>query len=103
MPRSPIEDYRLSPAAQADLNGIWDYTAEMWSPDQADTYLRGLGDTFDALCGNPEIARERTEIDPPVRLHPYRSHLILYRIEQDHLAIIRVVHSRQHWQAILGA
>lgn len=102
MPRRPIEDYRLSPAAQSDLSGIWGYTAEMWSPDQADTYLRGLGKKLEDLCSYPEIARERPEIDPPVRCHPYRSHLIIYRIEDDHLAIIRVVHSRQHWQALLN-
>lgn len=100
MPQSPFEEHRLSPAAQNDLSDIWDYTAEMWSPDQVDAYLRGLGDTFGTLCSHPEIARERVEIDPPVRLHPYRSHLIIYRIEKDHLAIIRVVHSRQHWQTL---
>lgn len=102
MPQSSIEEYRLSPAAQRDLNSIWDYTAETWSPGQADAYLRGLGDKLDALCSHPEIARERAEIDPPVRLHPYRSHLIIYRIEKDHLAIIRVVHGRQHWQVLLN-
>ena len=102
MPRSPIEEYRLSPKLlYHDLSGIWDYTAEMWSPDHPDAYLR-LGDKLDVLCSHPEIARERTEIDPPVRLHPYRSHLIIYRIEGDHLVIIRVVHSRQHWQALLS-
>ena len=102
MPPSPSKEYRLSPAAQSDLSGIWDYTAEMWSPDQANAYLRGLGEKLEALCSHPEIARERTEIDPPVRLHPYRSHLIIYRIADDHLAIIRVVHNRQHWQALLN-
>ena len=102
MPRRPIEGYRLAPAAQNDLGGIWDYTALMWSPDQADAYLRGLAEKLDFLCGHPEIARERREIDPPVRLHPYRSHLIIYRIEHDRLAVIRVVHRRQHWQAFLN-
>jgi toxin ParE1/3/4 len=96
-----LNEYRLSPAAQNDLSGIWDYTALMWSPDQADAYLRGLAEKLDVLCVHPEIARERREIDPPVRLHSYRSHLIIYRIEDDHLAIIRVVHRRQHWQALL--
>lgn len=102
MPRSPIEEYRLSPAAQDDLDEIWDYTAETWSPEQAESYLRGLGERLLALCDHPEMARERSEVDPPVRLHPYRSHLIIYRIEGDHLAIIRIVHNRQHCHALLS-
>ena len=102
MPPSPSKEYRLSPAAQSDLSGIWDYTAEMWSPDQATPTCAALAKSSKSLCSHPEIARERTEIDPPVRLHPYRSHLIIYRIADDHLAIIRVVHNRQHWQALLN-
>lgn len=102
MPRRAIESYRLLPSAQSDLGSIWDYTAEMWSPEQADAYLHGLADTLDALCHHPEIARERNETDPPVRLHPNRAHLITYRIEDDHPAIIRVVHNRQHWRAVLN-
>jgi toxin ParE1/3/4 len=101
MPPERVSEFRLSPAAQQDLDGIWDYTAATWSPDQADDYLRGLGDKLALLCENPLIARERSEIDPPVRLHPYRSHVIIFRVEADHLAVIRIAHMRQRWQSLV--
>ena len=89
MPRNRmIEHYRLTPAAQSDLDGIWDYTARTWSSAQADTYLRGLAGALDRICQHPEIARERGDVVPPVRLHRFRSHLIIYRIEDDHIAVI---------------
>ena len=101
MPGEQIEGYRVRPAAAADLDAIWDNSAEAWGPDQADAYIRGLARTFEVLAEFPEIARERVEIDPPVRCHPHRSHLIIYRIEEPWLMIIRVVHRRQHWAALL--
>jgi toxin ParE1/3/4 len=36
-----------------------------------------------------------------VRIHPHRAHLIVYRIEDGHLAVIRIVHARRRWQALL--
>ena len=33
---------RFTPAARADLIGIWDYTARHWDMDQADLYLEEL-------------------------------------------------------------
>jgi hypothetical protein len=32
----------LSPRAQADLDDIWDYTADRWGLDQAETYTRDI-------------------------------------------------------------
>jgi len=37
-----VSRYLLSPAAQADLEQIWDYTCQRWDVDQADDYLREL-------------------------------------------------------------
>ena len=51
----------------------------------------------------PEMARERPEFDPPVRIHPSAEHLIVYRLEDDHRAILRVLGGGQDWQAILRA
>lgn len=49
----------------------------------------------------PGRARERPEFDPPVGIHPSGAHIVVYRIEGDHLAILRVLGGRQDWQAIL--
>ncbi len=49
----------------------------------------------------PEIARERTEFHPPVRLHPHQAHLIVYQLEDKHLLIIRVLHRRTDWTTFI--
>ena len=98
-----LTNYRLTPAAQNDLEDIWLYTAQQWSMEQANRYCDLLEDTFQFLVSMPNMARERTEFNPPVRIHPNSNHLIVYRIEVDYLAILRVLGARQDWQAILRA
>ena len=92
-----LKAYRLTPAAQADLAAIWTYTAETWSEAQAEAYVSGIRNALDMLLGMPEIARERTEITPPVRIHRHRSHIIVYRIELPYLAVIRIRHGHEDW------
>jgi len=41
--------YLLSPAAQADLEQIWEYTARNWGEDQAARYILGIRDACRAL------------------------------------------------------
>lgn len=103
MPASSLTAYRLTPAARNDLEDIWIYTARQWSVAQADRYTDILEDTFERLLFMPEMARERAEFDPPVRIHPSAEHLIIYRLEDDHLAILRVLGAGRDWQAILRA
>ncbi len=90
------------PQAEADLTGIWDFTAGRWSTEQAERYFTGLNQTLALLCAHPEIARLRTEFTPPVRLHPYRSHLVIFTADEEVLEVIRVVHMRSDWAAVLG-
>jgi len=103
MPASSLTAYRLTPAAQSDLEDIWIYAARQWSVAQADRYTDILEDTFERLLFMPEMARARAEVDPPVRIHPSAEHLIIYRVEDDHLAILRGLGAGQDWQAILRA
>lgn len=96
-------DYRLTPKALADLDDIWRYTAETWSPDQADAYIDDLVRTFEVIAATPTLDRDRPDFSPPVRVHAHRSHLIVYTVTPDHVAILRLLGGRQNWLAILDA
>ena len=65
--------------------------------EQADAYAAGFWDTVAFLADFPRAARLRQEVDPPVRAHPYRSHLIVYAIEEDGIAVLRIRHGREDW------
>lgn len=93
----------FTPAAEADLAGIWRYTAETWSPVQADRYTDALFETAERLCAMPELARLRPGFTPPVRIHPTGPHLILYREAGEDLVVIRILGARQDWRRIYEA
>ena len=93
--------YRLTPKAEDDLEAIWRYSAETWSPVQADTYIDTLIATIETIVAMPTLARERAEFDPPVRIHPAAEHLVIYCIDGDMILVIRILGGRQNWRAML--
>jgi len=93
--------YLVSPQAETDLADIWLHGFQSWSADQADQYYLDLINRFELLAANPSMAPEQRSIAPPVRLFPSGSHLILYRAEADHVLIVRVLHNRSNWRALL--
>lgn len=90
------------PKAEADLDDIWRHTVETWSEGQAVAYLTGLDRTLGLLAEFPEMARLREEFEPPVRIHPYRAHLVIFLSDDSVLDVVRVVHARSNWQAVLS-
>lgn len=92
-----MPSYKLSRSAENDIAAIADYTVEAFGIEQAIAYRDGLIETFEFLAEFPRAARERLEITPPVRAHPYKSHLVIYVIEGDDVLILRVRHSREDW------
>jgi toxin ParE1/3/4 len=92
----------LRPLAEADLRAIWGYTASNWGVAKAEEYLHGLGQLFTLLADHPEIARERPDLHPPLRLHPYQSHLVIFISTDNAIEVIRVVHNRSNWAELLA-
>jgi toxin ParE1/3/4 len=91
--------YQLTESAKNDILAISVFTIETFGEAQARRYHQGLETAFRFLADNPEAARERFEIDPPIRAYPYQSHIIIYEINSDgDVIILRVVHGSSDWQ-----
>ena len=65
-------------AAETDMSDIWHYGAAYWGVAQADRYADGLFALFDLLADFPEMARERSEFTPALRIHSSGAHLVIY-------------------------
>lgn len=94
-------NWRVRPAAQADLAAIWRHGARTWGAAQADRYADGLFALFDLLAQFPEMARERAEFTPPVRIHPSGAHLVIYLDGGQGIEIVRILHAHQDLTAFL--
>jgi toxin ParE1/3/4 len=63
--------------------------------EQAENYSAGLEAAFEFIADHPQGTRERREINPPVSVHPYKSHAMIYLIEGGDALILRVRHGRE--------
>lgn len=86
--------YRISKKAVADLEEIWLYTVEKWSVAQADRYYSLIFDEIDHICENPTSGKGMEHIRKEYRASKVKSHLIFYRVLNETVEIVRVLHER---------
>jgi toxin ParE1/3/4 len=86
--------YILSPRAQADLDEIWDYTAETWGIDQAERYIRLLQHGIEAVAADPRRGSSCDDIRAGCRKYLVGSHILFYRITSEAIDVVRILHSR---------
>lgn len=92
--------YTLTRKAADDIIDIYLQGHTLFGADQAERYHSGMKNVFAFLAREPQSARERTEINPPIRVHPYGSHIILYLIDESgDILILRVRHGREDWHS----
>lgn len=90
--------FRLSLAAEEDVVAIAEHGIRLFGAAQARQYHEELFAIFDLIAANPRIARERPELSPPLRIHPFKAHLIVYRIDTDgDVFVVRVRHGHEDW------
>jgi len=97
-----LPHYRLTSAAADDVVTILENGIEQFGVDHAARYRDGLVAAFVFLAEYPQAARVRDDLPRSVRVHRYRSHVIIYRMQDDGSVLIaRVCHGREDWQADL--
>ena len=91
--------YSLSLAARQDLRTIYMDSEAAFGETQAGRYVTGLRRTLTFLADNPRAARERAEFEPPVRVHRYGSHVVIYVLDGEDVLVVRIRHGREDWAA----
>jgi toxin ParE1/3/4 len=89
-----MAEFRLSPAAERDLEGIWKYTRDEWGLNQAERYIDLLTTTLQALAASPMSAPACEHIRKGYRRRTVGRHMIYFRITVYGIAVIRVLHER---------
>jgi toxin ParE1/3/4 len=92
------DHFVLSPRAQTDLEDIWDYTADRWGLEQAETYTRQLWKHITAMVGKPSLGKECSEVRRGYWKYASGAHVLFYRVTPDGVDIVRILHERMDYE-----
>jgi toxin ParE1/3/4 len=85
---------RLTQAVEQQLENIWFYTLSEWGEAQAGQYVSMIEQGIMQLSDNPYIGKARPEIKKDLRSLQIQKHLIFYRVGNETIDIIGILHSR---------
>jgi toxin ParE1/3/4 len=84
----------ISKKAVSDLGEIWPYTVEKWSVEQADRYYNLIFDEINYIRKNSNTGKSMEHVRKGYRASKVKSHLIFYRVVNDTIQVIRILHGR---------
>ncbi len=87
--------------ARADIVAIGNYLRENAGEVIAERFIERIIAVVDSLKTSPRRHRERPELAPGLRATGIRKYLIFYRVEQDTVTIVRVLHGARNITAKL--
>jgi toxin ParE1/3/4 len=97
-----VTRYILSPAARADLDEIWEYSAENWGTEQAERYVFAIRAACEALASGKLKGRSTEDVRAGFRKQTVGSHLLFYRVTDEAVIdVIRILHQRMDFSSRL--
>ena len=90
-----MANYKLTKRAVVDLANIWEYTREMSSEYQADTYYESLIATCQDIAESPSSNRSYEVIIPGLLGMKSDQHIIFFRnVDDGYVEITRILHEK---------
>ena len=86
--------YVISKKAISDLEEIWLYTVDKWYIELADRYYNLIFDEIAFICKNPRTGKPMDDIRKNYRTAKVKSHLIFFKVENDIVQVVRILHER---------
>jgi toxin ParE1/3/4 len=97
-------NHRRSALADSDLEEIWYYVAaQSGSMNIAVRLVGSITNRFLLLASRPNLGRARdADLRPGLRTFPVGEYVILYRIENEDVVILRVLRGSRNIPALFG-
>ena len=78
--------------AEADLDGIYDYSVREWGARQADRYVVMIRTRIEWLATGATASRRAEEVGPGLRRAVVGSHVVFFREDAAAVTVVRVLH-----------
>ena len=85
--------------AEHDLDDAWDYIAQ-FNVAAANRLIRQIGHRCDVLATNIEVGEARPDVAPSRRQFTLGNYVILFRLLDDGIELVRVIHASRDLQAL---
>ena len=99
---SPSRVVLLTPEAQDDFEAIRLYTRQEWGEQQEAIYQAAILQALATLGENPALGRPRRDLVADLRVYPVRQHLVYYRVAEEAVLVVRILHGRMDARRALG-
>ena len=97
-----MTQYIISRPAIRDLESISSYFAEV-NIDAGERFLKGFNKRCQQLVSFPNMGRCYDDLNPGLRGLPLEGYIILYRVLENGIEIVRIANGRQDLRSLFDA
>jgi toxin ParE1/3/4 len=91
-----MRSFQITPEASRDMERIADDLANSSGLPSSDQFFSGITKAIGRLTRFPNLGHQRNDLSPGIRNLIYKKYLILYRVDDESLEILRIVRGTQN-------